>query len=198
MLAGTIRENLLLGAPDATDEDCEAVLAAVNLDGVLRRDPAGLGAQVGEDGILLSGGERQRLAIARALLASPDGAAAGRADRQPGRPERAGAAGGDRRHLPRPDADPGRAPAGHRRRRRPDPGAGGRPAAGRRHPPRAAARPARCTGSWPSTSCWPESRTGRTVGRAARRTDQTAAAAARPAIRPENRQPPRNEPSSAR
>lgn len=71
VLAGTIRENLLLGAPGATDEQCEAVLAAVNLDRVLRRDPAGLGAQVGEDGILLSGGERQRLAIARALLAQP-------------------------------------------------------------------------------------------------------------------------------
>ena len=72
VLAGTIRENLILGAPLATDEECEAVLAAVNLDGVLRRDPAGLGAQVGEDGILLSGGERQRLAIARALLARPE------------------------------------------------------------------------------------------------------------------------------
>ncbi len=71
VLAGTIRENLLLGAPDATDADCEAVLASVNLDGVLRRDAAGLDAQVGEDGIMLSGGERQRLAIARALLASP-------------------------------------------------------------------------------------------------------------------------------
>ena len=71
VLAGTIRENLLLGAPSATDAECEAVLAAVNLLGVLRRDPAGLGAQVGEDGILLSGGERQRLAIARALLSQP-------------------------------------------------------------------------------------------------------------------------------
>jgi len=47
------------------------VLASANLDGVLRRDAAGLDAQVGEDGIMLSGGERQRLAIARALLASP-------------------------------------------------------------------------------------------------------------------------------
>ena len=72
VLAGTIRENLKLGAPLATDEECEAVLAAVNLDGVLRRDPAGLSAQVGEDGILLSGGERQRLAIARALLSRPE------------------------------------------------------------------------------------------------------------------------------
>ncbi len=71
VLAGTIRENLLLGAPDADDADCAAVLASVNLTGILRRDPAGLDAQVGEDGILLSGGERQRLAIARALLSSP-------------------------------------------------------------------------------------------------------------------------------
>ena len=71
VLAGTIRDNLLLGAPEATDADCERVLAAVNLDGVLRRDADGLGAQVGEDGILLSGGERQRLAIARALLSQP-------------------------------------------------------------------------------------------------------------------------------
>ena len=71
MLAGTIRENLLLGAPDATDADCVEVLAAVNLTAVLDRDAAGLDAQVGEDGIMLSGGERQRLAIARALLAGP-------------------------------------------------------------------------------------------------------------------------------
>ncbi len=71
VLAGTIRENLRLGAPDADDEACRAVLASVNLTDVLDRDPLGLDAQVGEDGILLSGGERQRLAIARALLATP-------------------------------------------------------------------------------------------------------------------------------
>ncbi len=71
VLAGTIRENLVLGAPDASDEQCEHVLEQVRLTGILHRDPLGLAAQVGEDGILLSGGERQRLAIARALLASP-------------------------------------------------------------------------------------------------------------------------------
>ncbi|MDN5766112.1 MAG: ABC transporter ATP-binding protein/permease [Humibacillus sp.] len=71
VLAGTIRENLMLGAPDASDEQCEHVLDQVRLTGILHRDPLGLAAQVGEDGILLSGGERQRLAIARALLASP-------------------------------------------------------------------------------------------------------------------------------
>jgi ATP-binding cassette subfamily B protein len=71
VLAGSIRDNLKLGSPDASDEECEHVLRQVNLDRVLDRDPAGLDAQVGEDGIMLSGGERQRLAIARALLAAP-------------------------------------------------------------------------------------------------------------------------------
>ncbi len=70
-LAGTIADNLRLGAPSATDAECEAVLRAVNLGGVLERDPLGLDAPVGEAGVMLSGGERQRLAIARALLAAP-------------------------------------------------------------------------------------------------------------------------------
>lgn len=71
VLAGTLRANLLLGTPEATDEQCIAVLRSVNLDEVLDRDERGLDAQVGEDGVMLSGGERQRLAIARALLAAP-------------------------------------------------------------------------------------------------------------------------------
>ncbi|WP_066043458.1 ABC transporter ATP-binding protein [Herbiconiux solani] len=71
VLAGSIRQNLLLASPDATDEDCIAVLHAVNLGEVLSRSPEGLDAAVGEDGVMLSGGERQRLAIARALLAAP-------------------------------------------------------------------------------------------------------------------------------
>jgi ATP-binding cassette subfamily B protein len=70
-LAGTIADNLRLGSPDATDADCERVLHAVNLTEVLERDPLGIQAAVGEDGVMLSGGERQRLAIARALLAAP-------------------------------------------------------------------------------------------------------------------------------
>jgi ABC-type multidrug transport system fused ATPase/permease subunit len=69
VLAGSIRDNLLLGSPNATDEDCVEVLRQVNLSEVLNRDPAGLDAPVGEAGVMLSGGERQRLAIARALLA---------------------------------------------------------------------------------------------------------------------------------
>jgi len=71
VLAGSLRDNLLLASPNASDEDCIEVLHKVNLAGVLERDPSGLDAQVGEDGIMLSGGERQRLAIARTLLSAP-------------------------------------------------------------------------------------------------------------------------------
>ena len=67
-LAGTLAENLRLASPDASDADCERVLRAVNLGDVLERNPLGIDAPVGEDGVMLSGGERQRLAIARALL----------------------------------------------------------------------------------------------------------------------------------
>lgn len=68
VLAGSIKENLLIGNPQATDEELIAVLKEVNLQEVLERDERGLNAEVGENGIMLSGGERQRLAIARTLL----------------------------------------------------------------------------------------------------------------------------------
>jgi ATP-binding cassette subfamily B protein len=71
VLAGSIRQNLLIGSPDATDAELVQVLEEVNLTEVLERDPKGLDAEVGENGIMLSGGERQRLAIARTLLAAP-------------------------------------------------------------------------------------------------------------------------------
>ena len=71
VLAGSIRENLLIGAPDATEKDLKRVLSEVNLTTVLKRDKRGLDAEVGEQGIMLSGGERQRLAIARTLLSAP-------------------------------------------------------------------------------------------------------------------------------
>jgi ABC-type multidrug transport system fused ATPase/permease subunit len=71
VLAGTIRNNLLIGSPDATDAQLKKVLGQVNMTSVLKRDKRGLDAEVGEAGIMLSGGERQRLAIARALLEAP-------------------------------------------------------------------------------------------------------------------------------
>jgi ABC-type multidrug transport system fused ATPase/permease subunit len=67
-LAGSIRDNLTLASPDATEAECFAVLDSVNLRDAILRHEQGLDAQVGEDGVLLSGGERQRLAIARTLL----------------------------------------------------------------------------------------------------------------------------------
>lgn len=69
VLAGSLRENLVLAAPEADEESCRAVLDAVNLLERVRSHPEGLDATVGDDGAGLSGGERQRLAIARALLA---------------------------------------------------------------------------------------------------------------------------------
>lgn len=77
VLAGTVRENLLLGSPNATDAECDRVLRAVNLGDLIDRAgkqaglASGLDAEVGERGIMLSGGEKQRLAIARTLLSAP-------------------------------------------------------------------------------------------------------------------------------
>ncbi len=71
VLAGSLRDNLTLGAPNATDEQCIRVLHDVNLTEVLERTDRGLDAAVGEEGVMLSGGERQRLAIARTLLSAP-------------------------------------------------------------------------------------------------------------------------------
>ncbi|EWC60873.1 hypothetical protein UO65_3803 [Actinokineospora spheciospongiae] len=71
-LAGTLRENLTLTAPGATDVECWEALSAVNLTGLVQRSSRGLDSEVGESGVALSGGERQRLAIARALLSRPE------------------------------------------------------------------------------------------------------------------------------
>jgi ABC-type multidrug transport system fused ATPase/permease subunit len=70
-LAGTLRDNLRLAAPDADDRELEAVLKLARLDDLLDRLPHRLDTPVGHRGVMLSGGERQRLAIARALLRRP-------------------------------------------------------------------------------------------------------------------------------
>jgi ATP-binding cassette subfamily C protein CydC len=64
----TIRENLLLARPDATDEDMMRAAQQAQLNDFVQTLPAGYDSQVGEQGLRLSGGERQRVAIARALL----------------------------------------------------------------------------------------------------------------------------------
>ncbi|MET8685514.1 ABC transporter ATP-binding protein [Streptomyces sp. NPDC004732] len=71
VLAGTLRENLLFAAPDATDAEVQDVLVRARLDAVVERLPEGLDTVVGHRGSKLSGGERQRVAIARALLRKP-------------------------------------------------------------------------------------------------------------------------------
>lgn len=71
VLSGSLRDNLVFGAPDATAADIEWVVRTARLDGLLARLPQGLDTPVGHRGVKLSGGERQRVAIARALLRRP-------------------------------------------------------------------------------------------------------------------------------
>jgi ABC-type multidrug transport system fused ATPase/permease subunit len=71
ILAGTLRENLCLATPNATDEDLRAAITLTRLDDLLEGLPDGLDTPVGHRGTTLSGGERQRIAIARALLRRP-------------------------------------------------------------------------------------------------------------------------------
>ncbi|MFI6411053.1 ABC transporter ATP-binding protein [Streptomyces sp. NPDC050585] len=71
VLAGTLRENLVFAAPDATDEEIREVLVRARLDALVERLPEGLDTVVGHRGSKLSGGERQRVAVARALLRKP-------------------------------------------------------------------------------------------------------------------------------
>jgi len=66
----SVRENVSLGAPDATDEQIEQALAVAHA-GFVARLPWGLDTRIGEQGMALSGGQRQRLALARAILAKP-------------------------------------------------------------------------------------------------------------------------------
>jgi ATP-binding cassette subfamily B protein len=67
----TVRDNLLIAKPDATDEELVAACEAAQLHSLVESLPDGYQTVVGEMGYRLSGGERQRLAIARALLKRP-------------------------------------------------------------------------------------------------------------------------------
>lgn len=68
LFRATIRENIRLGRPDATDEEVAAAAHAADVDEFLKNKPRGIDTPLGDVGSGVSGGQRQRIAIARALL----------------------------------------------------------------------------------------------------------------------------------
>ena len=68
LFAGTLRENLLMAAPEAADDELWAALELTHIADFVREQPEGLDMPIAPDAANLSGGQRQRLAIARALL----------------------------------------------------------------------------------------------------------------------------------
>lgn len=68
LFAGTIRDNIMIGKADATDEEVRRAVKMAYLDDFINDLEKGLDTDIGERGALLSGGQRQRLAIARAFL----------------------------------------------------------------------------------------------------------------------------------
>lgn len=68
----TIRDNIIMGKKDATDEEIYEVLKEANLDGFVKSLPNKLDTKVGEGGNLLSGGQKQRLCLARTIIKNPD------------------------------------------------------------------------------------------------------------------------------
>ena len=71
LFSGTVRENLLLGRPEATEAEMFEALRRAHAEAFVRALPNGLDEEIGERGSRLSGGQRQRLAIARAFLRAP-------------------------------------------------------------------------------------------------------------------------------
>lgn len=71
LFSGTIKENLLFVAPNATDEQIMDALHKAACQGLLARAENGIDTVIGEGGVKVSGGEKQRLSIARALLRNP-------------------------------------------------------------------------------------------------------------------------------
>jgi ABC-type multidrug transport system fused ATPase/permease subunit len=67
----TVRENLLYGKPDASEEEIVAAAQAAYAHEFIAQMPSGYDTEIGERGVKLSGGQRQRLALARAILADP-------------------------------------------------------------------------------------------------------------------------------
>ena len=68
LFSGTIRENIMMGNPDATEEELNQAIESAHLQEMIKELPDGLDSMLGERGLTLSGGQRQRVAIARAML----------------------------------------------------------------------------------------------------------------------------------
>lgn len=68
LFSGTIRDNIMLGKADATEEELQQAVKSAYVDAFVKDLPQGLDTPVGERGALLSGGQKQRIAIARAFL----------------------------------------------------------------------------------------------------------------------------------
>jgi subfamily B ATP-binding cassette protein MsbA len=71
LFGGTIRENILYGRLDASEEEMVSAAIAANADEFIMQFPDGYDTRVGERGMNLSGGQRQRISIARAILKDP-------------------------------------------------------------------------------------------------------------------------------
>ena len=71
LFSGTIRENLVYGRPEATEEEIDRAVKLVSLDGVIGKLENGLDTKVGEGGDLLSTGEKQLISFARAIIKEP-------------------------------------------------------------------------------------------------------------------------------
>ena len=71
LFAGTIRDNIRYGRPDAKEEEILAAARAAHVDEFTEQLPHGYDTEVGEEGVMLSGGQRQRITIARAILRNP-------------------------------------------------------------------------------------------------------------------------------
>ena len=71
LFSGTVRENLLMGNPDATEEQIMEAIRTVSAEDLIARLEKGLDTDVGEGGDLLSTGEKQLISFARAILADP-------------------------------------------------------------------------------------------------------------------------------
>ncbi len=68
LFSGTIRENIMMGNPNASEEELELAIESAHLQEMIAELPDGLETLLGERGLTLSGGQRQRVAIARAMI----------------------------------------------------------------------------------------------------------------------------------